>query len=81
MAVRPPSSDDVFISDIDYDVYDLDDIERPARGAQPYRAPSPIGRRNSLPDARFLIPLAVLLAALLLIFLACLLYTSDAADE
>lgn len=70
MSVRPPSDNDVFVSDIDYDVYDIDDITRPARGAQPFRASGPIGRRNPVPGARFLIPLGVLLAAVLLIFLA-----------
>ena len=70
MSVRPPSDNDVFVSDIDYDVYDIDDIARPSRGAQPFRAPGPIGRRNSVPGARFLIPLGVFLAAVLLIFLA-----------
>ena len=70
MSVRPSAENDVFVSDIDYDVYDLDEISRPVRGTRPYRGASTTRRRGGVPDARFLIPLAVLLAAVLLIFLA-----------
>ncbi len=69
MSVRPPHEPDVFISDVDYDVYDLDDLQRSPGGTRPY-APLTGQRGPRRPDTRLLIPLLVALAALVLIFLA-----------
>ena len=69
MSVRPPHEPDVFLSDVDYDVYDLDDLQRSPGGTRPY-APLTGSRGPRRPDTRLLVPLLVAVAAVLLIFLA-----------
>lgn len=69
MSVRPPHEPDVFLSDVDYDVYDLDDLQRSPGGTRPY-APLTGPRGPRRPDTRLLVPLLVAVAAVLLIFLA-----------
>lgn len=70
MSLRPPTDPDVVVSDIDYDVYDLDQLPRPSSNGRPYRGTRTTRSSSALPDARFLIPALVLLAALLLIVMA-----------
>lgn len=81
MAVRPTPDPDVYVSDIDYDIYDLDDLPRSSGGMRPFRPAHTSPRRGGLPDARFLVPLLALLAALFLIFLALRSGGDDSADS
>jgi len=79
MSIRPPDDPDLLISDIDYDVYDIDEIPRRTAGARPYRGTTSTRRVSQVPDARILVPLLALFAALFLIFLALRSGDDDAA--
>lgn len=71
MPTRSPHDADAVGLDIDYDVYDLDELNRSSARSRPHRGTSTTSRQSlGLTDPRFLIPLGVFLAALFLIFLA-----------